>query len=57
MYAVNISWRPGTMILRELESKGYITVELLNNSKKAYMITELGLRELTEYEKLKSLLQ
>jgi predicted transcriptional regulator len=57
LYAVNVSWKPGTMILRELESKGYITLEHLTDSKNAYRITELGLRELAEYKKIKSLFQ
>jgi DNA-binding PadR family transcriptional regulator len=45
------------MILKELESKGYVTVEPLTDFRNVYRITELGLRELTEYEKLKSVLQ
>jgi predicted transcriptional regulator len=57
LFASNDSWRPGTIILRELESKGYISVKSLSGSKKAYRITELGLTELAEYQKLKTFLK
>jgi predicted transcriptional regulator/putative methionine-R-sulfoxide reductase with GAF domain len=55
--AANVSWSPGTKILGELESVGHVTLEHYSKDVKIYIITDLGLRALTEFENLRSLIR
>lgn len=55
--AANVSWSPGNKILEELESAGYVKVGPYSRHIKTYSVTELGLRALTEFENLRSLIR